>query len=92
MTRNEYYKSDQWREIALQVKKRDKFTCTKCGAKNCRLNVHHLHYRLLFNEHKDLTCLTTLCEPCHRETHGLPAESTWQEIEEQMKRVFGPKG
>jgi hypothetical protein len=35
------------------------------------MQVHHKHYRHVFNELEHIECLELLCEDCHRYHHGL---------------------
>ncbi len=63
------YLPGQWKRIANLVRRRDEFTCRDCGQRGW--HVHHEHYRFLFHEEDDLTCLVTLCDWCHCGRHGL---------------------
>ena len=47
---------------------RDNYTCQHCGAKNTRLEVHHIKYRSQGGS-DDLDNLITLCEKCHHDLH-----------------------
>ena len=47
---------------------RDNYTCQICGAKNTRLEVHHIKYRSQGGS-DDLENLITLCEDCHHNLH-----------------------
>lgn len=47
---------------------RDNYTCQHCGAKNVRLEVHHIKYRSQGGS-DDLDNLITLCEDCHHNLH-----------------------
>jgi 5-methylcytosine-specific restriction endonuclease McrA len=62
------YLPGQWKRIANIVRHRDRFTCRDCGERGW--HVHHDHYRFLFHEEDDLTCLVTLCDRCHAYVHG----------------------
>jgi 5-methylcytosine-specific restriction endonuclease McrA len=73
------YLPGQWKRIANLVRRRDRFTCRDCGKRGW--HVHHDHYRLLFHEEDDLTCLVTLCDVCHRRRHGL---NSMRVIEERL--------
>ena len=48
---------------------RDKYTCQCCGAKNTRLEVHHIVYRSQGGT-DDLDNLITLCADCHKKVHA----------------------
>ena len=47
---------------------RDNYTCQCCGAKNTRLEVHHIIYRSKGGS-DELVNLITLCEKCHKLLH-----------------------
>lgn len=47
---------------------RDNYTCQICGAKNTRLEVHHIKYRSQGGS-DDLDNLITLCKDCHNKLH-----------------------
>lgn len=47
---------------------RDSYTCQICGAKNVRLEVHHIVYRSQGGT-DDEDNLITLCESCHKKIH-----------------------
>ena len=47
---------------------RDSYTCQVCGAKNTRLEVHHIVYRSQGGTDNEDN-LITLCEPCHHKIH-----------------------
>ena len=47
---------------------RDNYTCQHCGAKNTRLEVHHILFRSQGGS-DDLDNLITLCEKCHNNLH-----------------------
>ena len=74
------FESRLWREAILV---RDKYACQSCGAKECRLEVHHkkpclviIHENniktaddaLKCKEFWDTTNAITLCRKCHRKT------------------------
>lgn len=48
---------------------RDKCRCKQCGAKNCRLEVHHITPKRLGGS-DTLSNLITLCYDCHSKTFG----------------------
>lgn len=50
------------------VLNRDSYTCQICGAKNTRLEVHHIVYRSKGGTN-DEDNLITLCESCHKKIH-----------------------
>lgn len=57
------YRGPGWNGIREQVKRRDKYTCQKCGSKE-NLQVHHI---IPYRETKDnsFVNLITLCATCH---------------------------
>lgn len=60
------------REWLRNVYTRDRFTCVKCKATNCRLAAHHLDgYQWCVERRTDVTNGVTLCAPCHRLFHKL---------------------
>lgn len=63
-----FLKSKYWKNIRIEVLKRDKFTCVYCGVKD-NLQVHHLTYKNHYKEHKNLQDLITLCDKCHNSEH-----------------------
>ena len=50
------------------VLNRDSYTCQICGAKNTRLEVHHIVYRSKGGTDNEDN-LITLCESCHKKIH-----------------------
>ena len=50
------------------VMNRDSYTCQICGAKNTRLEVHHIVYRSKGGTDNEDN-LITLCESCHKKIH-----------------------
>jgi 5-methylcytosine-specific restriction endonuclease McrA len=81
---NDYYKSQEWKRKRKAVFIRDNFLCQDCKIWKAE-EVHHLHYRNLFNE--SLDDLISLCAPCHGKRHGiikphLPQKynSTWDGV------------
>ena len=61
------YGSD-WREIRVEVYKRDQYTCQDCGCKMKGKTPHHVHHINPFVESNDnsLNNLVLLCASCHR--------------------------
>lgn len=63
------YTNKLWRELRLEVFKRDNNTCEKCKS-NKNLHCHHNYYivgRKLWEY--PLSCFSTLCQSCHEEYH-----------------------
>jgi hypothetical protein len=82
--RNEYFKSDDWEWVRLQVIRRDR-KCTKCSlrySKELAFEVHHCEYG--YFGHADINEVETcclLCRACHRAVHGLPAEYSMRDVD-----------
>lgn len=62
----EYLKSEKWRLKRQQVLQKHQW-CEKCLSARM-LQVHHLHYRSIFNEDIDKD-LIVLCMHCHEKLH-----------------------
>jgi 5-methylcytosine-specific restriction endonuclease McrA len=63
---NRYLESNQWKEKAKKVRRRDKYKCRVCGKPGWV--VHHLTYKRVGKER--LSDLITLCEHCHKDIHS----------------------
>ena len=55
-----------WFQLANRIKKRDNFRCQCCGAKNVRLEVHHLFPIRLYKNQNNEEELVTLFVSCHK--------------------------
>lgn len=66
--------SSNWTELARRSKKRDNWTCQKCGTKGGSLGSAQLHaHHIKAKKHggKDnIDNLITVCHSCHEEEHG----------------------
>lgn len=64
MTYQEKLEHPKWQKKRLEILKRDKYKCKKCGDEETRLDVHHLEYNgdpwEAENKH-----LVTVCKHCH---------------------------
>lgn len=96
MTKEEYYealKSPQWVDKRERIKKRDGYTCTKCGCKD-KLQVHHTYYlrdKMPWQVPDD--CLITLCRSCHKKEHeGKPISSFYRNKPPKEKTKNKVKG
>ena len=59
------YKTQRWKAVRLQAKRRDGWACVQCGAKG-RLEVDHVRpIREAPELSYDLANLQTLCPACH---------------------------
>jgi len=67
--RKDDYNYIRW---AQEVKRRDFFACTVCGARGVMLNSHHLNAWAHFpTQRYDLSNGTTLCNICHEKFHDI---------------------
>lgn len=57
-----------WNELKKSILKRDKYRCSRCGANNLKLHVHHIR-SLSRGGSNHPSNLTTLCEYCHGQIH-----------------------
>lgn len=65
-----HLRSDKWRELCRQVKKRDRNLCQECLRASVRtvgVHVHHLTYERMGDEL--LADLVLLCLDCHEDIH-----------------------
>lgn len=64
--------SPNWAKARTACFQRDNYTCQECGKRGGVLHAHHMKS---YRDHPELRLsvsnLLTLCEPCHRATHGL---------------------
>lgn len=67
---NNELKHPKWQRMRLKIMERDNWTCTKCGATEKPLNVHH---HLYIDGRKPweycTSDLETVCEDCHFKVH-----------------------
>lgn len=65
-----YLNSTEWKKFAWRVRMHYKQTCQRCGATNCRLDVHHHSgYEMIGRETFD--DVAPLCRSCHADEHGI---------------------
>lgn len=62
-----YLKSPHWLALRERVLSRDRYKCCRCPRK-VNLAVHHQSYAVLGAE--TMESLETLCDWCHRQSHG----------------------
>ncbi len=62
----DYLKSEKWKELRLEIMKRDNFLCKKCKTEKA-CHVHHLTYERLGRER--LEDLISICLDCHKKEH-----------------------
>lgn len=65
---NHFYTRTFWKKLRSLILERDGHRCRECGAKDEKMNVHHVQERRN-NGTDDKENLTTLCVPCHRKKH-----------------------
>lgn len=65
-----FLETPYWKGVALFVKRRDGWKCTKCGSTG-HLEVHHNTYDHHGNEVFHLDELATLCKECHLKAHEM---------------------
>ena len=70
MTYLEKLEDLRWRERRDAIKRRDNYTCQKCGDRRNVLHVHHREYLSTREPWEYADCfLVTLCAPCHQRAH-----------------------
>lgn len=62
-----YLKSPKWNTLRKAILKRDNYTCQSCGVSGVPLDVHHITYSRLLNEHP--SDLVSVCRNCHKSIH-----------------------
>lgn len=63
----EYIKSPKWKRFKLSILKTRGEKCELCNEKTSFLDLHHIHYRTLYNEQPEDVLL--LCRECHENQH-----------------------
>lgn len=65
-----FYQSPEWKKLSMACKRRDRFTCQRCGKvlAPTRLRAHHVVSRADGGP-DELSNLITYCNPCHRRVH-----------------------
>jgi len=61
--------------IRHEVRRRDKYSCQKCGIKDVHISVHHIDKNKLNDELTNLVCM---CKSCHTQTHNESRRIVWQ--------------
>lgn len=67
----QYLQSDEWKQLAQQIKERDNHKCRICWS-GSNLEVHHLTYDRIYSEKP--YDLVTLCDKCHAMAHKIKQE------------------
>lgn len=65
----QFMQSDEWDEIRKAALKRANYQCSQCGARNTKLDVHHLTYER-FGGDELPNDLEVLCRHCHKREHN----------------------
>jgi len=75
-TYSDLLKHPLWQKKRLEIMKRDKWMCKKCGDDETTLNVHHLNY-INGKDPWDYpnSELITLCEDCHKQIESLKKDN-----------------
>lgn len=60
---------NNWKDVARQIRQRDRYQCMDCGAADTLLDVHHIVY-LSHHGTNQKHNLVTLCRKCHEAVHG----------------------
>jgi hypothetical protein len=75
--RQAVYGSDEWRQAARVVWKRDNFTCQRCcltyrdaRKRSIRFNIHHIVSFAVRELRCEVSNLVLLCRPCHLWVHS----------------------
>lgn len=69
--RTKFNASRKWAKLREKCFERDNFICQKCFKRGGYLNAHHIKsYAEYPSLRLDLDNLLTLCQPCHKVTHG----------------------
>jgi hypothetical protein len=58
-----FYRTQYWRLVSQATLQRDGFTCFRCGEQASQ--VHHLHYRFMWENHLHPEALVSVCYVCH---------------------------
>lgn len=79
-------------EWSLEVRRRDNFTCQKCGVhKRVGLHAHHIEaYNVAVELRNEVNNGITLCKKCHREFHETYGygDNTRAQLDEWMRREW----
>lgn len=65
------YESEEWKAVALTVRRRDGYKCRRCG-KHRPIHLHHVKSWAEYPESRlEPGNLVSLCKPCHNWVHSL---------------------
>jgi len=71
--RQQFYSSEIWKKLAIDVRKRDNYSCVRCGVKkdgNESLHIHHLRSFAIKKYRLQKSNLILLCKKCHNWVHS----------------------
>ena len=71
----QYGDAEGFYNVKSAVLSRDNYTCQICGAKNTKLQVHHIRFRSKCGSNR-MDNLVTLCKECHDKVHTGELEYT----------------
>jgi hypothetical protein len=74
-TYSDLLKHPFWQKKRLEIMRRDKFKCRKCGDEETTLNVHHKYYTNGLDPWDyPNDSMITLCEHCHKQIESIKKE------------------
>jgi len=87
-SKEEYYKSEEWKKIRIFALHRAKHRCQRCGASGV-LQVHHSTYSNLYNEKPE--DLEVLCKKCHKKADREREYDSWYDsaLDTYMTKKYG---
>lgn len=89
---NEFYHSQEWREVRQQVLERDMYLCQVCkrnGIIKQGNTVHHIvHLKDDWDKRVDFDNLETICPQCHNKEHEEKVFPKKKYNVENMKKVL----
>lgn len=69
-THKNLLKSKYWYFVKRKVFAIRGNTCEVCRRSNTSLHIHHMSYKIMFNEHKNTSKLLVVCKKCHSYIHN----------------------
>lgn len=71
IVRDDYRSPEDWSAVKLEVLRRDRYCCTKCGVSVRGTNERAIHHIIPLSRGGRTVAsnLTTLCDPCHESKH-----------------------
>jgi len=68
--RQAFYSSTEWARASLEVWRRDKGICSRCGATNVKMHIHHIVSFSVKELRSSIDNLVLLCVDCHHFVHS----------------------